>query len=127
MDTSKIWRKKVSARQSKRPLLVDNRYTQGVQEKAEALADVFSRANQSRHLPEEVARYRGEEETHFETHVMDNSTPFSGDLTLEDLETAIKGLGSDSKATGKDPISYHMIRRFTESMTKTLLKLFQTC
>ena len=59
--------------------------------------------------------------------VMDNSTPFNGDLTLKERKTAISGLGTPSKATGEDPISYHMIRRFTEPMTKTLLKFYQTC
>ena len=64
-DTCKIWKKvrelRRRARQPERPLLVDDRYTEGVQEKAEVLAGVFSRASQSRHLPEEVARYRAEE------------------------------------------------------------------
>ena len=130
-DTCKIWKKvrelRRRARQPERPLLVDDRYTEGVQEKAEVLAGVFSRASQSRHLPEEVARYRAEEESRFETPVMDNSTPFNGDLTLKELKTAISGLGTASKATGEDPISYHMIRRFTEPMTKTLLEFYQTC
>ena len=130
-DTSKIW-KKVSAlrrqaRQPERPLMVDNQYNRGVQEKAEALADIFSRVSQSRHLPEKVARYRAEEKSSFETPVMDNSTPFNGDLTLKELKTAINSLGSASKATGEDPIPYHMISRFIEPMTKTLLKFYQTC
>ena len=77
-----------------------------MQEKAEVLAGVFSRASQSRHLPEKVPRYRAEEESRFETPVMDNSTPFNGDLTLKDLKTAISGLGTASKATGEDPISF---------------------
>ena len=58
---------------------------------------------------------------------MDNSTPFNGDLTLKKLKTAISSLGTASKATGEDPISYHMICRFTEPMTKTPLKFYQTC
>ena len=98
-----------------------------MQRKTEVLAGVFSRASQSRHLPEDVARYRAEEESRFETPVMDNSTPFNGDPTLKELKTAISGLGTASKATGEDLISYHMIRRFTKPMTKTLLKFYQTC
>ena len=58
---------------------------------------------------------------------MDNSTPFNGDLTLKELKTAVSDLGTASKSTGEDPISYHMIRWFTEPMTKTLLKFYQTC
>ena len=89
-NSSKIW-KKVSElrrrnRQPERPLLVYRQYTQGVQEKAEALTDVFSRASQSPHLPEEVARHRAEEESRFETPVMDNSTPMN-DLSRPPLPT----------------------------------------
>ena len=79
----------------------DDRYTEGVQEKAEVLAGVFSRASQSRHLPEEVARYRAEEESRFETPVMDNSIPFNGDLTLKELKTAISGLGDRDRKEGQ--------------------------
>ena len=100
------------ARQPERPLLIGDQYTRGVQEKADALAETFSRASQTKHLPAEVTRYRAEEETRFETPAMDNSTPLNGDLTLKELKTAISGLGSASKATGEDPISYHLIRRF---------------
>ena len=98
-----------------------------MQEKADALAETFSRASQTKHLPAEVARYRAEEETRFETPGMDNSTPFNGDLTLKELKTAISGLGSASKATGEDPISYHLIRRFQESMIEILVEFYQTC
>ena len=58
---------------------------------------------------------------------MDHSTPFNGDLTLKELKTVISGLGSASKATGEDPISYHLIRRFPESMIEILLEFYQTC
>ena len=74
-----------------------------------------------------MARYRAEEETQFETPGMDNSTPFNGDLTLKELKTAISGLGSASKATREDPISYYLIRRFPESMIEILLEFYQTC
>ena len=73
-----------------------------MQEKAEVLAGVFSRASQSRHLSEEVARYRAEEESRFETPVMDNSTPFNSDLTLKELKIAVSDLGTAGKATGED-------------------------
>ena len=130
-DTCKIWKKvrelRLRPHQPERPLLVNNWYAEGVQGKAEVLAGVFSSASGSRHLPEEVARYRAEEESRFETPVMDSSTYFNGDLTLKELKAAVSGLGTASKATGEDPISYHMIRQFTEPMTKTLLKFYQTC
>ena len=77
-----------------------------MQEKADALTETFSRASQTKHRPAEVARYRAEEKTRFETPGMDNLTPFNGDLTLKELKAAISGLGSASKATGEDPISY---------------------
>ena len=57
----------------------------------------------------------------------DTSAPFNGDLTLGELKAAIGRLGSASKATGLDPISYHMIRHFTESMNMVLLKFYQAC
>ena len=109
------------------PLLIGDHYTRGVQEKADALTETFSRASQTKHLPAEVARYRAEGETRFETPGMDNSTPFNGDLTLKELKTAVSGLGSACKATGEDPISYHLIRRFPESMIEILLEFKQTC
>ena len=93
----------------------------------DALAETFSRASQTKHLPAEVARYRPEEETRFETPGMDNSTPFNGDLTLKELKTVVNGLGSASKATGEDPISYHLIRWFPESMIEILLEFYQPC
>ena len=98
-----------------------------MQEKAVAIAEIFSRAIQTKHIPADVARYRAEEETRFETPGMDNSTPFNDDLTLKELTTAISGLGSASKATGEDPISYHLVHRFQESMTEMLLDFYQTC
>ena len=91
--------------------MIGDQYTRGVQEKA---------ASQTKHLPAEVAKYRAEEETRFETPGMGNSAPFNGDLTLKELKTAISCLGSASKATGEDPISYHLIRRFPVSMIETL-------
>ena len=130
-DAPKVWKRvnalRRRARQPERPLLIGDQYTRGVQEKADALAETFSRASQTKHLPAEVARYRAEEETRFETPGMDNSTPFNGDLTLKELKTAVSGLGSASKATGEDPISYHLIRRFPESMMEILLEFYQTC
>ena len=84
-------------------------------------------ASQTKHLPAEVAKYRAEEETRFETPGMGNSAPFNDDLTLKELKTAISCLGSASKATGEDPISYHLIRRFPVSMIETLLQFYKTC
>ena len=75
------------------PLLIGDQYTRELQEKTDALAETFSRASQTKHLPAEVARYGAEEETRFETPGMDNSTPFNGYLTLNELKTAISGLG----------------------------------
>ena len=130
-DGSKVW-KKVNAfrkrrQQPERPLFVNDQFTRGAKEKAEALAETFSKVSQSRHLPPEVAEMRRREETQFKAPVMDNSAPFNGDLTLGELETAIGSLGSANKAPGRDPISYHMIRRFTEPMKKVLLEFFQFC
>lgn len=130
-DGSKVW-KKVNAfrkrrQQPERPLLVNDQFTRGAKEKAEALAETFSKVSQSRHLPAEVAEMRRREETKFKAPMADNSAPFNGSLTLGELETAIGNLGSASKATGRDPISYHMIRRFTKPMNEVLLKLFQFC
>ena len=98
-----------------------------MQEKADALAETFYRASQTKHLPAEVAKYRAEEDTRFETPGMDNSTPFNGDLTLKELKTAISGLESASKATGEGPVSYRLICRFPESMIEILLEFYQTC
>ena len=117
----------MTPRQPEWPLLIGYQYTRGVQKKADALTETFSRASQTKHLPAEVARHRTEEETRFETPGMDDSTPFNGDLTLKELKTAISGFGSASKATGEDPISYHLIRRFPESMIKILLEFYQSC
>ena len=129
-DAPKVWKRvnalRRRARQPERPLLIGDQYTRGVQEKADALAET-SRASQTKHLPTEVARYGAKDETLFETPGMGNSTPFNGDLTLKELKTAISGLGSASKATGEEPISCHLIRRFSESMIAILLEFYQTC
>ena len=55
------WDSNMQARQPKEPLLVGNQYTQGVQEKAEAPANAFSKASQSWHIPKEVSWYKAEE------------------------------------------------------------------
>ena len=43
------------------------------------------------------------------------------------MEHVVRLSGSASKATGEDPISYHLIRWFPESMIEILLEFYQTC
>ena len=98
-----------------------------MQEKADTLVETVSEASQTKHHPAEVARYGAEEKNRFETPGMDSSTPFNGGLTLKELKMANIDLGSPSKAAGEDPISYHLIHRFPESMIEILLEFYQTC
>ena len=57
----------------------------------------------------------------------DNTAPYNQALTEGELKKAIDSLGSASKASGKDPISYHMVRRFTPLMNNVLLRFYQAC
>ncbi|KAL8569129.1 hypothetical protein ACOMHN_020256 [Nucella lapillus] len=66
-------------------------------------------------------------ESTFSTPPQDNSTSFNSDLTLDEVRTAVASLGTNSKATGTDPISYHMIQRFPEPALRMLHTFFQTC
>nr|KAG5712850.1 hypothetical protein BaRGS_007447 [Batillaria attramentaria] len=75
----------------------------------------------------EMREYRRTEEQRFEKSENDGQAPSNGDLTLEELRTAIGSLGSQGKATGHDPISYQMIRHFPDRMIKVLLGFYQTC
>lgn len=55
----------------------------------------------------------------------DNTTPFNGNITLE-VKAAIRSLTSQSKATGYDPISYHLIKHLGEEATK-IVHSYQRC
>ncbi|KAL8561702.1 hypothetical protein ACOMHN_025986 [Nucella lapillus] len=66
-------------------------------------------------------------ESTFSTPPQDNSTSFNSDLTLDEVRTAVASLETNSKATGTDPISYHMIRRCSEPALRMLHTFFQTC
>nr|KAG5692941.1 hypothetical protein BaRGS_031519 [Batillaria attramentaria] len=110
-----------------RALLVNGQKTQTAKEKADALAETFAKASQTEHLPPEMREYRRTEEQRFEKSENDGQAPSNGDLTLEELRTAIGSLSSQGKATGHDPISYQMIRHFPDRMVKVLLGFYQTC
>nr|KAG5705434.1 hypothetical protein BaRGS_004561 [Batillaria attramentaria] len=130
-DSSKLWRMIRSHRRRgrlpERALLVNGQKTQTAKEKANALAETFAKASQTEHLPPEMREYRRTEEQRFEKSENDGQAPSNGDLTLEELWTAIGSLGSQGKATGHDPISYQMIRHFPDRMVKVLLGFYQTC
>ncbi|KAL8610434.1 hypothetical protein ACOMHN_035151 [Nucella lapillus] len=129
-DSSKMWRKirqmRKQRRRPERPLLVNGQLTKTSQEKADALANTFSKASQSNHLPPEMKEKRRNAESTFSTP-QDNSTSFNSNLTLDEVRTAVASLGTNSKATGTDPISYHMIRTFPEPALRMLHTFFQTC
>nr|KAG5702244.1 hypothetical protein BaRGS_030599 [Batillaria attramentaria] len=130
-DSSKLWRiiraHRRRGRLPERALLVNGQKTQTAKEKADALAETFAKASQTEHLPPEMREYRRTEEQRFEKSENDGQAPSNGDLTLEELRTAIGSLGSQGKATGHDPISYQMIRHFPDRMVKVLLGFYQTC
>nr|KAG5698173.1 hypothetical protein BaRGS_030536 [Batillaria attramentaria] len=130
-DSSKLWRMirahRRRGRLPERALLVNGQKTQTAKEKADALAETFAKASQTEHLPPEMREYRRTEEQRFEKSENDGQAPSNGDLTLEELRTAIGSLGSQGKATGHDPISYQMIRHFPDRMVKVLLGFYQTC
>nr|KAG5710279.1 hypothetical protein BaRGS_008995 [Batillaria attramentaria] len=130
-DSSKLWRMirahRRRGRLPERALLVNGQKTQTAKEKADALAETFAKASQTEHLPPEMREYRRTEEQRFEKSENDGHAPSNGDLTLEELRTAIGSLGSQGKATGHDPISYQMIRHLPDRMVKVLLGFYQTC
>nr|KAG5700425.1 hypothetical protein BaRGS_010338 [Batillaria attramentaria] len=130
-DSSKLWRMirahRRRGRLPERALLVNGQKTQTAKEKADALAETFAKASQTEHLPPEMREYRRTEEQRFEKSENDGHAPSNGDLTLEELRTAIGSLGSQGKATGHDPISYQMIRHLPYRMVKVLLGFYQTC
>ena len=130
-DGAKVWKKlrtmRGGTRPPERPLIVDGQPTRNAREKAEALAETFARASQAQHLPSDELERRLEEESRFEDPVVDNSAPFNSDLTMGELLRAISSIGSASKASGRDPICYRMVKHFPESFNKHLLELYQNC
>ena len=133
-DGGKVWQKLQAMRGRCRPpersLLVNGKKTRTALEKAEALAETFAKASQSSQLSKEMTDHREAQERTFSTPVSDlsnDTAPYNSDLSLGELKKAINSLGSKSKATGKDPISYHMIRRFPDAMLNVLLKFYQHC
>ena len=130
-DSSKLWRKinimKKRYRQPEKPLITGDSKTKNCAEKAQVLADTFAKTSQSSYLSKQSLEYRKKEEIHFKNPPPDNSLPFNADLNITELKQAIQSIGSNSKASGKDPISYQMISHFPQVMLEILLKFFQAC
>jgi ribonuclease HI/exonuclease III len=130
-DSGKLWKKvnkfKKGTRAPEKPLLVDGQITRNAREKAEALATTFAKASQTQHLPEEAREYRQEEEQNFEAPAEDNSAPHNSDLTVGELKSVLGKLGSAGKASGRDPISYQMLRQLPAAMIEILLRFYQKC
>lgn len=130
-DAGKIWRKlrkmKRRYRQPEQPLVVDGKTTSSAREKADALASTFAAVNQTAHLSLEEQTRRKEEERKFLHPLPDNEAVYNADLTITELKEAVANLTSASKAPGRDPISYQMIKHFPDTALTLLLKLFQRC
>ena len=129
-DAGQLWQRFNLIRRKGRPperrLLYNGRMTQTNEEKANALAETFAKASQTEHLPEEAKQIRqNKPETNDTTN--DNTTPFNSDITLQEVKAAINALTNKSKATGPDPISYHIIKQLNDPAINMIHKFFQTC
>ena len=129
-DSGKLWQRfnmlRRQARPAERPLLHNGIETRTDGEKAEALAETFARASQTEHLPAEAKNKRQELDAPIDL-TNDNTTPYNSDITLQEIKSAIAELTNQSKATGTDPISYHIIKQLNEPAIKMLHTFFQTC
>lgn len=132
-DAPKVWNRlrkfKLQFRRQEKPLLVDGTWTRTSRDKAEALASTFAKASQTAHLPDDMLRARQAAERDFRdaSSTLSFDTPLDTDLTLAELEAAVASLGCASKASGADPITYQMIKRFPMSMKRLVLSLYQRC
>ena len=105
------------------PLEVNGVKTTNTKEKAEIFAKTFASVSQNSSLSREQLRFRMQEESKFETPVFNNS-PENSDFTETELNRALFCIKKYRKATGSDPISYTMIKRFPCKTKVVLLKYF---
>lgn len=131
-DTGKLWKKlkklRCSFRSPEQPLTHNGTSTRTYLEKANVLAESFARASQSTHLPPEEQQRRKTAEANFTTpNIDDNTSPFNSDITATEVEEVIRDLTTKSKATGPDPISYHMLKHFSQPAIIMLQEFLQTC
>ena len=131
-DTSKVWKRlkllKGGRRLPDKPLIHQGRPTRSNQEKADALAETFAKISQTAHLPPEEQQRRREAETNFTApDYEDNTTPYNSDITPGEVRAAILDITNKSKATGQDPVSYHMVKHLNEPAIRMLTEFYQAC
>lgn len=105
------------------PLELNGVKTSDPKEKAEILVKTFSFVSQNKSLNDENLNYRLSQESKMIPPQFNNS---AGDSPFSDIELnkALFGIRKIKKATGSDPISYSMIKKFPGKTKAVLLNFF---
>ena len=132
-DTSKVWKKIRKMRRQYKvpdgPLKVNGVRVSSNLAKAEAFADTFASASQSRSLPQGVREFRQEQERFFTDPIPNNQSPINQEFSFAELQRCITSIKKTKKATGVDKISYVMFtsKHLPRRSLQALLGIYNCC
>ena len=130
-DSGKLWKKvlKIKRRYNppERPLVNNGVKTASLKEKANVLANAFAQNSQTESLAENIKEYRLNKEPEFLENGGNENPSLNAQFSMQELEDALKSIQHTQKATGKDLLSYQMIRQLPEKAKLELLRLYQFC
>lgn len=138
-DTAKVW-KEIGKMKGlydlpQPPLQNGNVSANTNQDKADMFAEMFSKTSNSIYLEKEELSRRNDLELKHQDDLCngesdnssDNESFMDNNINIQELESALKAIKASKVATGKDPISYIMIKHFPHSFLKVILRFFQLC
>ena len=116
-----------SSRLQSFPIIIEDNRFPCASEKAEAFANHFARNSCKENLPDDVKKYRLEQEKtdSFKEPLPDNDHFLNSDLKYEELVDALKSMASNSSAVGLDGISYLLLNKLPANCKVLLHKLYQ--
>lgn len=134
-DTVKLWKEVAKMKGiynlPEPSLTTDTGDVNSAQDKSEVFVKLFSKVSNSDSLPEVERNRRQTVENEFlhehEMSVDNKEEFFNHDLTMQELNFALKSIKGSKVATGKDPISYVMMKHFPDAFKEILLRFFQLC
>ena len=126
-DSSILYKKlKVVKRRTdppQQPLVVNGIKTINPKEKADIFAETFASVSQNSSLSPNQRNFRNTQEANFDQPIFKKS-PSDCQFTMLELNRAIISIKKIKKATGNDPISYAMIKKFPLKTKTALLGYF---
>lgn len=130
-DSSKVWKKikqhKGRFKLPDKPLNDNGRLTVGDRDKADVLAETFSRVSKLKYMEPDKLHFRTEMEKDFKHPEPDNSNPINCAMSVSECGKAIKQIKQAKKAPGSCRISYSMIKQLPNHFVSILTDFFNTC